>query len=1061
VPASGDIVVFGEVLFDRYEDGSRVLGGAPFNVAWHLCGFGRAPLVVSAVGDDPDGQEVLDRMEGWGLATHGVQTDGRHPTGRVEVTTENGSPSYAIVPDQAWDHLDPAAAARVIPAGGVALVYHGSLALRSEETRQALERVLETADAPVFVDVNLRDPWWTEERVSRALDRAHYAKLNDEEVWALVERGDAGEDGPRHPGGGGGDGPAETAGDDPEAAGSRREEDDAPAAALVRAARMLRERHGLRELVVTRGSRGAFLVDDEDALVSVDAPDVPDLVDTVGAGDAFSSVLCLGMVAGWDRETTLLRATDLAAEVCRQQGATDTDLSVYDQHLRSWAELPRRRPGIHADRGLRILSLSVHGLIRGREIELGRDADTGGQVSYVVDQARALAGHPDVEQVHLVTRLVEDRNVDASYAEPREELAPGATLVRLPFGPRRYLHKESLWPYLDSLLDELTHWARDQEQLPDVIHGHYADAGYVGAQISKLLGIPFVFTGHSLGRIKKARLLARGRTPEQLEERYNIRRRIEAEEQALEAADLVITSTRHEVQEQYEGYDHYVPSRMEIIPPGVDLTRFSPPSRFWVEPPFAAELRRFLDDPAKPMVLALARPDERKNFLTLVQAYAETPGLRDKANLVLIAGNRDDIAELPAPQRRVLQEILVAIDRYDLYGRVAYPKHHDTEDVPEIYRLAARSRGVFVNPALTEPFGLTLIEAAAVGLPVVATNDGGPRDILEACRHGVLVDPMDAEEMGEAILRSVSEPVTWARRSKSAVSRVHSSFSWQSHARRYVEAVDEVLSGTRPNPVHHRPSRLPLVDRVLLTDMDETLTGDMEALAELTDRIHRARDVAAFGIVTGRTLDKALAVLDDLGLWVPDILITASGTELYYGTRLVRDRSWERQILHRWDPEAVRAALDEVPGMVLAPDEDQTHLRIRYLWDPDEAPDVAALRTRLRQAGLQANPMLDRQTHLDITPGRATPGLAIRFLCFKWNLPPERLLVAGDSGNDADMLSGETLGVVVGNHTAELDDLRGHPRVRFVEGRHAAGILDGIEHYDFFGTIRPGSPDDA
>jgi sucrose-phosphate synthase len=243
--------------------------------------------------------------------------------------------------------------------------------------------------------------------------------------------------------------------------------------------------------------------------------------------------------------------------------------------------------------------------------------------------------------------------------------------------------------------------------------------------------------------------------------------------------------------------------------------------------------------------------------------------------------------------------------------------------------------------------------------------------------------------------------------------------------------------------------------------MDETLTGDMEALAELTDRIHRARDVAAFGIVTGRTLDKALAVLDDLGLWVPDILITASGTELYYGTRLVRDRSWERQILHRWDPEAVRAALDEVPGMVLAPDEDQTHLRIRYLWDPDEAPDVAALRTRLRQAGLQANPMLDRQTHLDITPGRATPGLAIRFLCFKWNLPPERLLVAGDSGNDADMLSGETLGVVVGNHTAELDDLRGHPRVRFVEGRHAAGILDGIEHYDFFGTIRPGSPDDA
>lgn len=1029
VPAQvhGELVIFGEVLFDTFEDGTRILGGAPFNVAWHLCGFGRTPLVLSAVGDDREGEEVLDRMEGWGLSPRGLLTDPDHPTGRVEVHTEDGEPRYDIVPDQAWDHLAAGEVVDRLPSSGVGLLYHGTLALRNEESRAAFRRVRDEVDAPVFVDLNLRDPWWTEDVVADALDGADHAKLNEDELRTLVgEDGSAGE-------------------------GERE---------LVNAARVLLDRHGLREVVVTRGARGACLVQAGGGVVEVDAPDVRDLVDTVGAGDAFSAVYCLGLVSGWRPETTLTRAVELAADVCRLKGATVTDLSVYEKHLRRWSELPLRATPGGPDRGLWILSLTVHGLVRGQDIELGRDADTGGQVSYVVDQARALGAHPEVERVDVVTRRVEDRNVDDSYAEPREELAPGVGIVRLPFGPRRYLRKESLWPYLDSLLDEIVRWLRDQERLPDAVHGHYADAGYVGAQLAKLLGVPFVFTGHSLGRVKRARLLAKDRTPEQLEERYNITRRIEAEEQALEAADLVITSTSHEVEDQYEDYDHYLPGRMEVIPPGVDLTRFSPPSRFWTEPPVLEELKRFLTDPDKPLVLALARPDERKNFPGLIQAFAETPGLREAANLVLVAGNRDDIGDMPSGQRRVLDRILRDIDRYDLYGSVAYPKHHDGDDVTALYRLAARSRGVFVNPALTEPFGLTLIEAAAVGLPVVATNDGGPRDILAACKHGTLVDPLDPEEMGEAILATVTSPEDWARRSKSAVAKVHEHFSWSSHAKRYVAALEEVLAGESPHPVHRRPSRLPHMDRILVTDVDDTLTGDMEALARLVDRLHPVRDRVGFAIATGRTLEQAWGLLEDLGLWIPDILITASGTELHYGERLTRDRSWERQIRHRWDPEGVRAALEDTPGLEPAPDRDQTSYRLRWRWDPERAPSADELRTRLRRAGLQANVLVDHSRLLDVTPGRASPGLAVRFVAFKWNLPPERLLVAGDSGNDADMLSGETLGVVVGNHTPELADLAERPRVFFADGSHAAGILEGIDHYDFFGDVRPGGPSD-
>jgi sucrose-phosphate synthase len=824
----------------------------------------------------------------------------------------------------------------------------------------------------------------------------------------------------------------------------------------VGAARRLRDRHEIPWLVLTRGSSGSILLQDDDWF-RTEAPTVAQIVDTVGAGDAFSSVLILGILAGWHPQMTLRRASAFAADVCRLRGATTTDLTAYETQQRTWAEetpTTRAESDDRADRPLHIMSLSVHGLVRGQDIELGRDADTGGQVSYVVDQARALASHPRVGQVDVVTRQVHDRGVDPSYAKSFEPLGEGARIVRIPFGPRRYLRKESLWPYLDGLLDQLTRFIRSSGTVPDIIHSHYADAGYVGAQLANLLGVPFVFTGHSLGRVKRERLLADGTDRDTLEERYHLSQRIEAEEQALEAASLVITSTRQEVREQYEGYDHYLPGRMKVIPPGVDLTRFSPPSRFWTEPAIAREINRFLADPAKPMILALARADDRKNFGGLLRAYGLTPGLREVANLVIVAGNRDDIGEMDPAPRRVLTRILMLVDRYDLYGSVAYPKHHTQEDVPDIYRMAAHSRGVFVNPAVTEPFGLTLIEAAASGLPVVATNDGGPRDILDALDHGVLADPLDPEALGQALIEVLSDRRRWALFAKNAVSLVHRRFSWKSHARRYVRAADQHVNAVLPVHARRASTRLPRMDRILLTDLDGTLVGDREGVVALRARLEEASEGVGIGLATGRTLEDARAILSDWELPEPDVLITASGGQLHYGPRLIRDRSWERQIHHRWEPAAVVRTLTDLPGLTHEVGRPSVPTRLRYRLDEDSDLSLVSIRRRLRQAGLQVTLLLDHERYLDVLPGRASPGLAIRFFCFKWDLPPERLLVAGDSGNDADMLSGDTLGVVVGNHGPELEFLRGHPRIYFAERPHAWGILEGIEHYDFLGAIR-------
>jgi sucrose-phosphate synthase len=708
--------------------------------------------------------------------------------------------------------------------------------------------------------------------------------------------------------------------------------------------------------------------------------------------------------------------------------------------------------------GLDVMSLSLHGLVRAHDIELGRDPDTGGQVSYVVDQARALVQHEGVARVQVFTRQVFDKKVDSSYAEPEEEICENARIVRLPFGPRRYLRKESLWPHLDSMVDHLTRYVRSTGRVPDVVHGHYADAGYVGAQLSKILGVPFVFTGHSLGRVKKERLLADGLAADTIEQRFRITRRIEAEEQALEMAAIVITSTYQEVEEQYQRYDHYRPERMHVIPPGVDLGRFSPPPDEWERPPIVGEIDRFLSDVKLPAILAIARPDERKNFARLVEAYATTPGLRQTANLVLVMGNRDDVREMPAASRRVLIRVLELIDRYDLYGSVAYPKQHGSDDVPDLYRWAARSGGLFVNPALTEPFGLTLLEAAASGLPIVATDDGGPADIIGACENGVLVDPLDPAAIGSALSDALSDRARWGRWSRNGLERVHARFTWKSHASKYAEVVGRLMDRDRGRRLRERTRRLESIDRMLVTDIDDTLTGDDEALDALLERLDEAGENVAFGVATGRSLEnslEAVRLLEERGVRSPNVLITASGTRLSYGARRrARDRSWEHQIDYRWEPDRIRKALSELEGIRPGPDERQTEFRLHYAADPECAPEIAEIRQHLRKAGVQATVLLDHHTTLEVIPVRASPGLAIRFICYKWNLRPDRLLVAGDSGNDADMLSGDTLGVVVGNHTSELDDLRGHPRIYFAEGNHAWGVIEGMDHYDFLGHIR-------
>ncbi|QUS60943.1 HAD-IIB family hydrolase [Synechocystis sp. PCC 7338] len=712
-----------------------------------------------------------------------------------------------------------------------------------------------------------------------------------------------------------------------------------------------------------------------------------------------------------------------------------------------------------------ILLISIHGLIRGENLELGRDADTGGQTKYVLELTRALVKDPQVARVDLMTRLVKDPRVDEDYAQPKEIIGDRAHIVRIECGPEEYIAKEMLWDYLDNFADHALDYLKEQPKLPDVIHSHYADAGYVGTRLSHQLGIPLVHTGHSLGRSKRTRLLLSGIKADEIESRYNMARRINAEEETLGSAARVITSTHQEIAEQYAQYDYYQPDQMLVIPPGTDLEKFYPPKGDEWESSIVTELCRFLRQPRKPLILALSRPDPRKNIHTLIEAYGQSPELQARANLVIVAGNRDDITDLDMGPREVLTDLLLTIDRYDLYGKVAYPKHNQPEDVYALFRLTALSQGVFTNPALTEPFGLTLIEAAASGVPIVATEDGGPVDIIKNCQNGYLINPLDETDIANKLLSVLNESEQWQILSTRGLEGVKRHYSWHSHVDSYLDAVNALMQQTsvlkrgdlkRRRTLYYNGALVTSLDQNLLGALEGGLPGDRQTLDELLEVLYQHRKNVGFCIATGRRLDSVLKILREYRIPQPDILITSMGTEIYSSPDLIPDQSWRHHIDYLWNRNAIMRLLGKLPGLALQPKEELSAYKISYFYDGAIAPSLEEIRQLLHKGEQTANTIISFGQFLDILPIRASKGYAVRWLSQQWNIPLEHVFTAGGSGADEDMMRGNTLSVVVANrHHEELSNLGEIEPIYFSEKRYAAGILDGLAHYRFFELLDP------
>jgi len=286
------LVIFGEVLFDCFPDGTRVLGGAPFNVAWHCQAFGLRPLFISRVGNDPLGQEIRSAMHSWGMDASGLQLDSAHATGIVDVSFNDGEPAYEIVENSAWDFIDHQATPEI---DNHCVLYHGSLALRNSVTANSLADLKQQCARSIFIDVNLRPPWWDLSLIQNIIQHGQWIKLNSEELALIVPQ---------------------------------------QADVESRMKFLLANTH-VKLVVVTRGGDGAIAAT-QDETCSVLPETISHVVDTVGAGDAFSSVLLLGLYKAWPLQEILDRAQQFASAVVKQRGATTQDKTFYEPFIEAW-----------------------------------------------------------------------------------------------------------------------------------------------------------------------------------------------------------------------------------------------------------------------------------------------------------------------------------------------------------------------------------------------------------------------------------------------------------------------------------------------------------------------------------------------------------------------------------------------------------------------------------------------------------------------------------------------------------------------------------------------------
>jgi sucrose synthase len=480
--------------------------------------------------------------------------------------------------------------------------------------------------------------------------------------------------------------------------------------------------------------------------------------------------------------------------------------------------------------------LSPHGWF-GQANVLGRP-DTGGQVVYILDQVRALeqemrstlaAQGLDIEpQIVILTRFIPE--ADGTSCNQRLERVSGtrqARILRVPFRTKdgevvpHWISRFELWPYLER-------YARDAERevlaelggRPDLIIGNYSDGNLVASIMAPRLGVTHCTIAHAL---EKTKYLYSDLYWQANEPHYHFSCQFTADLIAMSTADFIITSTYQEIAGtdetigQYEshmaytlpglyrvvhGIDVYDP-KFNIVSPGADARVYFAPDKHedrlhHLHPEIEAlifgdgdgtDFRGSFTEPEKPILFTMARLDKIKNITGLVDWFGRSQALRDEVNLLVASGYVDQERSHDTEEQQQIAQMHALMEEHELDGNMRWVQGQvDRERNGELYRFIADRRGGFVQPALFEAFGLTVIESMATGLPTFATCFGGPLEIIQDGVSGFHIDPNHgdaaAAKMAEFFARCRNDAEYWDQISRGALKRVETRYTWRLYAER-------------------------------------------------------------------------------------------------------------------------------------------------------------------------------------------------------------------------------------------------------------------------------------
>ncbi|NET73123.1 MAG: sucrose synthase [Sphaerospermopsis sp. SIO1G2] len=484
----------------------------------------------------------------------------------------------------------------------------------------------------------------------------------------------------------------------------------------------------------------------------------------------------------------------------------------------------------------RIVLVSAHGWF-GQEGVLGRP-DTGGQVVYVLDQAKSLekqlqedamlAGLEGLNvqpKVIILTRLIP--NSDGTLCNQRLEKVHGsenAWILRVPlreFNPnmtQNWISRFEFWPYLETFaIDSERELLAELQGTPDLIVGNYSDGNLVAFLLARRMKVTQCNIAHAL---EKSKYLFSNLYWQDLDNKYHFSLQFTADLIAMNAANFVISSTYQEIVGtgdsvgQYESYKcftmpdlyHVVNGtelfspKFNVVPPGVNENYYFPYTRtedrvesdsvrldemlFHLEDP--AQIFGTLDDPNKRPLFSMARLDRIKNLTGLAECFGRSKELQEHCNLILVAGKINLEESGDNEERDEIVKLYQIIDEYNLHGKIRWlGVRLSKTDSGEIYRVIAQRQGIFVQPALFEAFGLTILESMITGLPTFATEFGGPLEIIQDRVNGFYINPTNLEDTAEKLVDFVTKcdqnPNYWSEISQAAIHRVYSTYTWKIH----------------------------------------------------------------------------------------------------------------------------------------------------------------------------------------------------------------------------------------------------------------------------------------